>query len=170
MDAVVSSFASSLDDLDIELLEATAAEAPGVLDTVLESPVVGTSIEEIDLSLSDISVDVNTDPTVEELHAANTGITPAVSAIADYGSVVLHGTEDGEEPLSLYPETHVAVVAASTLYEDMASAFGDIADRVRGGESSHVIATGPSATADMGELVKGAHGPKSVEVLVVTDR
>lgn len=170
MDAVVSTFASSLDDLDVELLESTAAEAPGVLDSVLEPPVVGSSLEGIGLALSEVSVDVNTDPTVEELHAANTGITPAVSGIADYGSVVLEGTEDGEEPISLYPDTHIAVVAASTLYEDMASAFGDIADRVRAGETSHVLATGPSATADMGKLVKGAHGPKSVEVVVVTDR
>lgn len=170
MDAVVSHFASSLSDHDIDLLEAPAADAPAVLESVLEPPVVGAPLDVVGLSLADLSVDVTTDPTLEELFDANTAITPAVSAIADYGSIVLQGTEDGEEPLSLYPETHVAVVAESTIHEDMASAIGGIAEQIRAGNHSHIVATGPSATADMGELVKGAHGPKAVEVLVVTDR
>jgi L-lactate dehydrogenase complex protein LldG len=32
-----------------------------------------------------------------------------------------------------------------------------------------VFATGPSATADMGELVYGAHGPREVAVLLVEE-
>jgi len=32
------------------------------------------------------------------------------------------------------------------------------------------LATGPSATADMGALVRGAHGPERVHVLLIDDR
>jgi len=170
MDTVVSTFASSLRDHDVELVRTTAADAPAVLDERLDPPVVGAPLDVVGLSLDDLETEVTTDPTDEELFSAATGLTPAVSAIAEYGSVVIQGTDAGEEPVSLYPETHVVVVAASEVREDMTTAIDDIAARIRAGNRSHILATGPSATADMGELVKGAHGPKAVEVVVVTDR
>ncbi|MFB6362014.1 MAG: LUD domain-containing protein, partial [Halobacteriales archaeon] len=37
------------------------------------------------------------------------------------------------------------------------------------GRRSAVLTTGPSATADMGELVTGVHGPGDVHVVAVTD-
>jgi len=33
-----------------------------------------------------------------------------------------------------------------------------------------ILATGPSATADMGDLVLGAHGPRAVHALLLEDR
>ncbi|MFW5938598.1 MAG: LUD domain-containing protein [Halanaeroarchaeum sp.] len=170
MDAVVGTFASSLENHDIDLVETTTGAAPETLGALLDPPVVGAPLDEVGVSLQDLPVTVTTDPSFEDLFEARTGLTPAVSAIAEYGSVVLQGTENGEEPLSLYPETHVAVVAESDIHEDMAAAIGDVAEHIRAGEKSHIVATGPSATADMGELVKGAHGPKDVEIVVVTDR
>jgi L-lactate dehydrogenase complex protein LldG len=170
MDAVVSTFASSLQTYDIDLIETSTEEAPDLLEGLLDPPVVGAPLGRVGIALDDLAVDVTTDPTFEELFEAQTGLTHAVSAIADYGSVVLQGTKNGEEPLSLYPEMHVAVVAESDIYEDMAAAIGDVAEQIRAGENSHIVATGPSATADMGKLVKGAHGPKDVEIVVVTDQ
>lgn len=170
MDAVVSTFASSLQNHDIDLIETSREEAPEILEDLLDPPVVGAPLGRVGIALDDLAVAVTTDPTFEELFEARTGITHAVSAIAEYGSVVLQGTKNGEEPLSLYPETHVAVVAESDIHEDMSAAIGDVADHIRSGETSHIVATGPSATADMGELVKGAHGPKSVEIVVVSDQ
>ncbi|MFB6081597.1 MAG: LUD domain-containing protein [Halanaeroarchaeum sp.] len=170
METVVSSFAEQVRAHDATVVRATPAEAPEVLDDHLEPPVVGTPLEPVDLSLADLETDVETDPSTEELFAAATGLTPAVAGIADYGSVVLQGTEDGEEPMSLYPETNVVVVAESDITQGMADAIGTIAEEIRAGLRSHVVATGPSATADMGELVLGAHGPKAVTVVVVTDR
>ncbi|MFW5900663.1 MAG: LUD domain-containing protein, partial [Halodesulfurarchaeum sp.] len=38
------------------------------------------------------------------------------------------------------------------------------------GDLSGILATGPSATADMGATVHGVHGPSEVHVIVVTDR
>jgi L-lactate dehydrogenase complex protein LldG len=52
------------------------------------------------------------------------------SAVADYGSVVLRPGASGTEPVSLYPERHVAVLAESDLVTDMPAAFDRLAQTV----------------------------------------
>ncbi|MFB6069423.1 MAG: LUD domain-containing protein [Halanaeroarchaeum sp.] len=169
METVVSSFAEQVRDHDADLVRTTRARAPDAIDDRLEPPVVGSGLGTVGLSLDDLETAVKTDPTPEDLYDAATGLTPAISAVADYGSVVLQGTVDGEEPMSLYPETNVVVVAESAITAHMADALETIAAEIREGNRSHVVATGPSATADMGDLVLGAHGPKAVTVVVVSD-
>ncbi|MES3518367.1 MAG: LUD domain-containing protein, partial [Natronomonas sp.] len=112
---------------------------------------------------------VTLDPTTQEVVEAKTGVTGAALGIADYGSVVIRGTPAGEEATSLFVNRHVAVVARSDIVPDMPTAFDSFGDWLRGG-SDAVIATGPSATADMGALVWGAHGPKALDIVVVADR
>jgi len=113
---------------------------------------------------------VETEPSVADLEAASTGVTAAGYGIADYGSVVIQGGANGEEPVSLYVDEHVAVVAASDILPDMDATFDRLAEDIRGGTGQAIIATGPSATADMGGLVKGAHGPIDVTVVLLEDR
>jgi len=72
--------------------------------------------------------------------------------------------------VSLYVDEHVAVVAASDILPDMDATFDRLAEDIRGGTGQAIIATGPSATADMGGLVKGAHGPIDVTVVLLEDR
>jgi L-lactate dehydrogenase complex protein LldG len=62
------------------------------------------------------------------------------------------------------------VVRRSDLVDGMPEAFSWLAENVTAGGGSAIVATGPSATADMGALVKGAHGPKAVHVVVLDDR
>lgn len=134
------------------------------ITSLSEAPVVGAPLPWDDVSLP---ADVPTDPTPADLDAATTGVTAAALAIADYGSVVLRSTAAGSEPVSLFPDRHVAVVREDTIVPDMPAAFAWFGERFREERESAIIATGPSATADMGELVLGAHGPKDVEVVVV---
>lgn len=94
-------------------------------------------------------------------------MTEATLAIADYGSIVLPSTPEGVEPVSLFPERHVAVLDEADLVESMATAIDRLGERIRADGGSHIVATGPSATADMGALVQGAHGPEHVHVVVV---
>jgi L-lactate dehydrogenase complex protein LldG len=141
-------------------------EFESVLSTRLETPAVGTPLPFESVSLPDA---VETEPTVVELEAAATGVTAVGYGIADYGSVVIQGGADGEEPVSLYADEHVAVVAASDVLPDMDAAFDRLAADIRGGTGQAIVATGPSATADMGALVKGAHGPIDVTVVVLED-
>ena len=63
-----------------------------------------------------------------------------------------------------------AVLAASDIVPDMEDAFAVLGPIFRNEKTSLVLATGPSATADMGALVKGAHGPKRVHVVILENR
>lgn len=134
----------------------------------LSGPAVG-----VPLGFEGVSLDglpVTLDPTPAELEAAAVGVTPAELAVADYGSVAIRADAAGAEPVSLFAETHVAVVAASDVLPDPEAAF-EILDREASADRpSVVLATGPSATADMGGLVYGAHGPTNVHVVVLSDR
>ncbi|GGN24714.1 LUD domain-containing protein [Halarchaeum nitratireducens] len=134
----------------------------------LDGPAVATPLPFAGASLDDLPVTL--DPTPAELEAAEFGVTAAEFAIADYGSVVLRMDTAGTEPVSLFPETHVAVVAQSDIEPDAEAAFEALDGAVNTARASAVIATGPSATADMGGLVYGAHGPRNVHVVVLSDR
>ena len=97
-------------------------------------------------------------------------MTAAGLGIADYGSVVLPSTPAGTEPVSLSPDRHVAVLRTDDVVPGMPEAFDSLAAEFRNGDhGSAILATGPSATADMGELVKGAHGPKDVHVVMLDE-
>jgi L-lactate dehydrogenase complex protein LldG len=170
MSSVVSSFAATLSERGGKVRQTPADDLGAVLEDAIEPPAVAVPPPELPVDVEDLPAHVSTDPTPAELEAARTGITVAALGIADYGSVVIQGGPEGAEAVSLYPERHLALVAASTIVEDMRGAMSRLDGAIREGNRSHVIATGPSATADMGELVEGAHGPKAVTVVVVTDR
>ena len=146
--------ASSLDTLVSALssqdvpCERTARSAfAETLADHLRAPAVGVPLDDLGASLAD--ADVTVDPTPARLKAAQTGVTPASFAIADYGSVVIPDSSAGTELASLFVGRH-------------GEAFRERGD-------SGIVATGPSATADMGELVRGAHGPSEVHVIVLED-
>ncbi|TKX73142.1 lactate utilization protein C [Halorubrum sp. GN11_10-6_MGM] len=163
----LATFESSLDEVGVECVRATAGGFEEAVAPLLEEPAVGAPLPFEGVSLPD---EVNTDPTVADLEAASTGVTAAGYGIADYGSVVIQGGPAGEEPVSLYADEHVAVVAADDVLSDMGAAFDRLAADVRDGAGQSIIATGPSATADMGALVKGAHGPMDVTVVLLEGR
>jgi L-lactate dehydrogenase complex protein LldG len=158
-------FADSASEYGIEMTRTTAESLPQTLESVITMPVVGAPLPWDDCSLPEI---VPTDPSPAELDAAVTGVSAASLAIADYGSVVLEATPDGAEPVSLFPDQHVVVLREDDIVPDMETAFEWFGERFRDTGGSAIIATGPSATADMGALVKGAHGPKAVHAVVVT--
>ena len=139
-------------------------EVTSTITSLVDAPAVG-----VPLSPSwgiDLPDAVDTDLTPADLDAAATGVTAASLAVADYGTVVLESDAAGSEAVSLFPERHVAVVRAEDVVPGMREAIGRLGDRLRGGASA-VLATGPSATADMGELVIGAHGPREVDIVLV---
>ncbi|WP_115865468.1 LUD domain-containing protein [Halorussus litoreus] len=184
--AATSEFEESLRELGVTWSRTAAAEFEDAIGDAVVGPAVGTPLPFEGVSLA--GTEVARDPTPNQLDAATTGVTPAAFAIADYGSVVLRPDETGVEPVSLYPERHVAVLAEGDVVADMPTAFERLGETFRrGGEESEdgedggdgesvvagsdaILATGPSATADMGALVTGAHGPKEVHVVVLEDR
>ncbi|SEO87933.1 L-lactate dehydrogenase complex protein LldG [Halogranum amylolyticum] len=164
----VAVFERSLERLDVGWTRTSAETVESTLSGLVRPPAVGVGLGD-DLALP---ASVRLDPTPADLREATTGVTKASLAIADYGSLVLESSPESAEQVSLFPDLHVAVLHESDIVDDMAAAFEWLGPRLRAdgddGKSA-ILATGPSATADMGELVRGAHGPKEVHVVVVTD-
>jgi len=158
-------FTSSLDRLEVGWTRTDEASLADALERVIEPPGVGVPLPFDGVSLAALGVTL--DPTPNEIEAARTGVTPVRMGIADYGSVVIEGGEDATEAVSLFSERHVAVLQVDDLVPDMEAAFRQIGALLREAPRSLILATGPSATADMGALVKGAHGPKEVHVLIL---
>lgn len=99
------------------------------------------------------------------------GITGATAALAATGSLVLESGAGRPRSASLLPDRHIALMTADQLHSDLEdwqaaqAASGYPAFREA---SNTVIVTGPSKTADIGhELVKGAHGPRELHILVL---
>jgi L-lactate dehydrogenase complex protein LldG len=160
-------FASRAAEYGVDVTRVPSAEAPAAIEAALEEPAVGAPLPWEDASLPSLPAGVTTDPTPAELNAARTGVTAASLAVADYGSLLLRADEAGSEPISLFVDRHVAVLRAADIVPGMSAAFEWLGPELRETRDSVIVATGPSATADMGALVQGAHGPKTVAVVIV---
>ncbi|MFM4867933.1 LutC/YkgG family protein [Aeromonas caviae] len=97
------------------------------------------------------------------------GITHCAGAIADTGTLVL--LPDGGEPrtLSLVPPCHIALLAASTITDNLAGLVA--AGRWQQAMPTNLLlVSGPSKTADIQQtLAYGAHGPSRLLVVLVED-
>jgi L-lactate dehydrogenase complex protein LldG len=83
------------------------------------------------------------------------GITRAVGAIAETGTVILDDRSTSSRLGALAPWAHVAVIPRAALYPDLLAAVGSL-----GTDPNIVWCTGPSKTADVeGILIEGVHGP-----------
>ena len=145
-----------------------AGDFAETLSDATREPAVGTALPVEDISLADTPVE--TDPSPAAIEAAETGVTPAGLGVANYGTVTLPASEEPREIISLYCTRHVAVLAESDIVADMPAAYDRLAGEFQAGTDTQILATGPSSTADMGELLEGVHGPHETHLVVVTDR
>ncbi|WP_175977090.1 lactate utilization protein C [Burkholderia sp. BCC1047] len=97
------------------------------------------------------------------------GFTVARSGIAATGTLVLAPDAGTPRTVSLVPPLHVALVHASTLHADLHAAVH--AERWPAGMPTNlVLVSGPSKTSDIQQtLAYGAHGPRRLWVVIVTD-
>jgi L-lactate dehydrogenase complex protein LldF len=95
------------------------------------------------------------------------GVTGALCAIAETGSVVLVSGGGQTLTASLLPEVHLVLVKKSQLLATLAEA---LTKREIQTSSSGVIVTGPSRTADIEmALTIGVHGPGEIHVFLLDD-
>jgi L-lactate dehydrogenase complex protein LldG len=100
---------------------------------------------------------------------AEVGVTGALWAVAETGTVVLGSAPPGGRAPSLLPSAHVAFVAESRLLPTVRELFVRIAE-MESYPSNLVLITGPSKSADIGnELALGVHGPGELHVVLVED-
>lgn len=166
MPADCDAFERSLRSVDAESVYAAPGEVARAIEEFVVGDAVGIPDEEWPRPLP---ASVNWEPTPADLRAAETGVTPVAFAIAEYGSLVVPTSPPANELVSLYVDRHIAVLTESTIVPDMDAAFDRFDDEIPEQYRDAIIATGPSATADMGALVKGAHGPSEVRVVVVEE-
>lgn len=163
----VQDFQRSLSRRDTASTVVTPDELETELAAIIETPAVGAELPFDDFSLSDLPVTL--DPSPSQLREAVTGVTGSRMSIASLGTVAVESKSEGDELVALYPEQHVVVVRERAIKSDLSDAFTWIRSEFEAGRESFVLATGPSATGDMGALVQGVHGPKQVHVIIVTD-
>lgn len=83
------------------------------------------------------------------------GITRAVGAIAETGTIVINDASTSSRLAALAPWVHVAVLRPADLWPDIPAAL-----RKLGSDPNTIWITGPSKTADVeGILIEGVHGP-----------
>ncbi|MFI7277372.1 lactate utilization protein C [Streptomyces sp. NPDC049879] len=107
------------------------------------------------------------DATPGELDAVDSVVTGCAVAVAETGTLVLDGSAgQGRRRISLMPDHHVCVVRVP----------GQVVDSVPQALPRLVPTrpltwiSGPSATSDIElDRVEGVHGPRTLEVVLVTD-
>jgi L-lactate dehydrogenase complex protein LldG len=104
-----------------------------------------------------------------DLERADGVLTGCTLAIAETGTLVLdHARGQGRRALTLIPDFHLCVLLESQIVDNLPAAMRLLEPSIRAGRPLTFI-SGPSATSDI-ELsrVEGVHGPRTLEVLIVT--
>ena len=92
------------------------------------------------------------------------GVSDALYALADTGSVVLAASAEEPRARSLLPFSHVTLVASERVLPGLEELFRRLGDDL---PSALAIVTGPSRSADIEQrLAVGVHGPGDVHVVI----
>jgi len=129
--------------------------------TVVVPPGLGVPLPDF----ADVTVDRGL--TAAELDGFDAVVTRAAVAIAETGTIVLDGAPDqGRRAISLVPDYHLCIVTADQVVHLVPEAVARLADVV---SQPLTWISGPSATSDIElERVEGVHGPRTLEVILVT--
>ena len=168
--ALLDLLADRLSDYKAQVRRATAATLAAEVNsaltrrgarTVVVPPGLGVPLPEF----AAVTVDDGLSPA--ELDRFDAVVTRAAVAIAETGTIVLDGAPDqGRRAISLVPDYHLCIVAADQVVHLVPEAVQRLADSV---SQPLTWISGPSATSDIElERVEGVHGPRTLEVILVT--
>ena len=96
-------------------------------------------------------------------------LTGSALAIAETGTIVLDGGErSGRRALTLVPDWHLCIVEAGAVVAGVPDAVAVLKAAAEEGRPITLV-SGPSATSDIElDRVEGVHGPRTLDVLVLT--
>jgi L-lactate dehydrogenase complex protein LldG len=106
-------------------------------------------------------------PHDDELAVADVGITEAFAGVASTGSVCIAMGRPLVTATSLLMPLNIILLAKERIVECPRDLFDEEVLNGEGLKRNIVFITGPSATADMGPLVVGVHGPHRVLILLL---
>ncbi len=106
-------------------------------------------------------------PTDEELAKAKYGITDAFAGIAETGSVCVLNDNSMSGSYSLFVKSHIAIINAKDIVARPGNIFQSEPYKTIALNKDFVFVSGSSATADMGPLVRGVHGPAKLHVIIL---
>ena len=104
--------------------------------------------------------------------ADRVGVTPALAAIAETGTLVLTSGSETPATLNFLPDTHIVVLRESQIVGNLEDAWDRIRERFGKGRMPRTInlISGPSRTGDIDhKIVMGAHGPRRLHIVLVKD-
>jgi L-lactate dehydrogenase complex protein LldF len=183
---ILDRFKSALELVDGEFHLCTAAdlgeEVIGLLEdqsigSVLVDPEVTARFPQLVKTLEGTGMEIqipvldgttNRDLRKAELDRASLGISVALGALADSGSVIVAQDSQNGAVTSLLPNTHLAILPKSEIFDSLmdwtlSSGIAEFTDK-----QSITIITGPSRTADIEmTLTIGVHGPGRLIILAV---
>lgn len=103
----------------------------------------------------------------EQVAAVTFGVTSAMWAVAETGSVVVSSAPPGGRAPSLLPPVHIVFLPVDRLLATTVELFCAVA-ALDAPPSNLVVITGPSKSADIGqELSVGVHGPRELHVVLL---
>jgi len=103
----------------------------------------------------------------QELATCDVGVTEAFAGVARTGSVCVAVDHDYSGAISLLARMHIAVLSADKVTERPGDLFNPQFLNGKAMRRNFVFITGPSATADMGPLVRGVHGPHHLHIIIL---
>ena len=170
-------FVERLREYDAEVVECGPDELPAAITAMVEASgkrkfvapagVPNAWLVEAAWKVNGLEWTIDHGLKASEIEQADGVITAAFCGIADSGTIVLHHSADeGRRVLTLLPDWHLCVLLASQVVETLPEYFVKC-------EKPPALVTwisGPSATADIEMTrIKGVHGPRFLNVILVRD-
>ena len=155
----------------VEQIPADASSLNSALIAATEGkPVLLAPPEDIDqelLSMFMLNQYVIISPSKEQLSTVETGITTAFCAIASTGSVCISVTKSLSSSISMLVRKHIVILDGRNIVPKPRDVLSEACLGGKGLLCSFSMITGPSATADMGPLVRGVHGPGKLHIIIL---
>jgi len=106
------------------------------------------------------------EPNFTDLHNIKVCLTDSSYGISKTGSIVIDNDFGYNAYLSMLSFKHIVILNSNNILEKPKEVF--IKNDLKKTTSFSII-SGPSATADMGEIVIGVHGPELLNIIIVNE-